>query len=266
MPRAFSNFKASPSYRARDFAAGLEALGYEMCEKWQKHPEPDDLLLLWNRTRTFDHIAKIYEDAGAHVIIAENGFLGADEDGSKLFALARNYHNGAGSWYIGKEPRREFEVKPWRQSGDHILLLPQRGIGARGVAMPTSWLADIQKRLAKITDRPIRIRRHPGADRSDPWPDLRGAHCAITWGSGAGLKSLVAGIPVFHELERWIGAPAAKYGINDIEACHLNGRAAMLHRLSWAQWSSREIRSGEAFSHLIDARGHSLLRADQLAV
>ena len=106
------------------------------------------------------------------------------------------------------------------------------------------------KRLQQITDRPIVVRKHPGAAKSDPWPDLEGAWCAVTWGSGAAIKAMVAGIPVFHEMLNWIGAPAARFGVSNIEDCLTGDRERMLHRLSFAQWSLDEISSGEAFAWL----------------
>lgn len=252
MPRAAIFLRHSDSYRRDCFEAGLRRLGYHVEPKHRYPCDPADLLVLWNRGRGFESIAQNYERSGARVIVAENGYLGTDELGGKLFALALGQHNGAGSWPVGPEPRRRFDLKPWRSAGDHILLLPQRGIGCRGVAMPGQWLESVQRRLAGKTRRPIRIRRHPGAAKSDPWPDLAGAHCAITWGSGAAIKALAHGIPVFHELASWIGAPAARLGIENLEDCYLGDRGPMFHRLSWAQWSISEIENGEAFAALLD--------------
>lgn len=249
--RACVLLRTSVSYRAESFASGLARHGFSLEDKWLKRPEPGDLLVMWNRTRGMEAIAQIYERAGATLLIAENGYLGSDDNGHKLFSLARNHHNGAGQWHVGAQPRRTFDLKPWREKGDHILILPQRGIGEHGVAMPQSWPIAIKRRLAEITDRPIRVRAHPGANRTDPWPDLKGAHCAVTWASGAALKAICHGIPVFHGLKNWIGAPAARYDFDNIEDCFLGERDAMLHRLSWAQWSIREIQSGEAFERII---------------
>lgn len=265
MPRACLFLRPSVSYRADAFRAGLKRLGFEIEQHYRRDPAPDDLLLLWNRNRGHEAIAEIYDRAGARVIIAENGYLGADDAGGKLFALALGQHNGAGRWHVGPEPRRSFDLRPWREAGDHILVLPQRGIGGRGVAMPYAWPDQVKARLAQVTSRPIRIRKHPGAAKSDPWPDLEGAHCAVTWGSGAGIKAIAYGIPVIHELPSWIGAPAARLGLDKIEDCFTGDRGPMFHRLSWAQWTSAEIESGTAFDHLLSAQAqrHGLHRAEQ---
>lgn len=257
MRRAFSLLKRSDSYRADAFRRGLERHGFRFEERYRKDPGPGDLLLMWNRVRAFDPLACSYEQAGATVLVAENGYLAPRLNlfdrvkGPKLFALARGRHNGQGEWPIGDEPRTEFELRPWRECGDHILVLPQRGIGVTGQGMPALWLPDITRRLEAATKRPVRVRKHPGPGRPDPWPDLKGAHCAVTWGSGAALKAICHGIPVFHEMRGWIGATAARHGIADLEDCFTGARGPMLHRLSWAQWSAEEIESGEAFARLI---------------
>jgi hypothetical protein len=40
----------------------------------------------------------------------------------------------------------------------------------------------------------------------------------VTWGSGAGIKAMQAGIPVFHEFEQWIGGPGAARLDGQVEA------------------------------------------------
>jgi hypothetical protein len=76
----------------------------------------------------------------------------------------------------------------------------------------------------------------------------------VTWGSGAAIKAIAAGIPVFHELECWIGAEAATFGINDLEHPFLGDRHLMFHRISWAQWTAEELASGEPFRWLLPSQ------------
>lgn len=263
MPRATCLFRNTDYYRGDQFREGLRRHGFSIEHEWIRRPEPGDLLLLWNRSRGMGAIADIYERAGARVLIAENGYLGQPPGGGKFYALALDHHNGAGRWYVGDAPRFEIPEQPWRSSGSHVLVLPQRGIGARGVAMPQNWLGHVRKRLASITDRPIQIRMHPGASKADPTPDFRGCHCAVTWGSGAGIKALQAGIPVFHELEKWIGSAAATRLGRNIESCDTPSREELWRRISWAQWSLEEVGSGEAFDRLLNAQDRDLFRAGQ---
>ncbi len=238
----------SPYYRLHVFSAGLQAHGYRIIQDKNAMPDKDDVLLIWNRNPSHERIAKRYEAAGATIFVTENGYLG------KTKALAKTHHAGAGEWYVGEEDRWSklgLDVAPWREDGRHILVLPQRSIGEQGIAMPRNWETTIHDRLKCMTDRPIRIRKHPGKNATTPLEDeLRGAWAAVTWASGAGIKAICAGVPVFHDLKDWIGAPAATCTF-EIENPYLGDRQAMLHRLAWAQWGWSEIESGEAFEKLL---------------
>ena len=245
MPCANVLLHNSSYYRKHVYKAGLAACGYSVIEQHNHRPGPDDVLLIWNRNKNREAIAKRYEAVGARIYVTENGYIG------KTKALAIGHHSGAGKWYIGEEDRWAtlgVEVKPWRKDGKHLLLLPQRSIGEEGVAMPRNWITTTTEKLKRLTDRPIRVRKHPGKDRSGPTieEDLEGAWAAVTWASGAGIKAIINGIPVFHHLKKWIGAPAATTSF-DIENPWMGDRRPMLHRLAWAQWTWDEIRSGEAF-------------------
>lgn len=233
-------------YRKHVYKSGLEALSFTPIEDHNHRPNSDDVLLIWNRSKNREHIARRYETVGAKVFVTENGYIG------KTKALAVGHHSGAGQWYVGEKDRWSglgIELKPWREDGDHILVLPQRSIGEPEIAMPKNWENTIIPHLKKLTKRPIKVRRHPGKDRdADPVEkDLEGAWAAVTWASGAGIKAIVAGIPVFHQLGNWIGAPAASTNLCELETPWMGDRLPMLKRLAWAQWTWDEIRSGEAF-------------------
>lgn len=238
----------SPYYRVHVFSEGLKKHGYRIIQDRNATPSTNDLLLLWNRNPPHELIAKKYENCNAKVLITENGFLG------KSKALALNHHSGAGTWHVGNEDRWKalaIELKPWRKKGDHILVLPQRSIGELGVAMPRNWEMSILPKLKEATERPIRVRKHPGKNANIPIEqDLDNAWAVVTWASGAGIKAICNGIPVFHQLSKWIGAQAATTTL-DIENPWMGDRLPMLKRLAWAQWSWQEIESGEAFKCLL---------------
>lgn len=240
------------NYRTDCFIAGLQRCGFEVTDN-PNRPKPGDILVMWNRHLRYEKYAKAYEARGNIVLVAENGWVGSDEDGNKLIALARSHHNGAGSWHVGETDRWErlgVPLAPWRMNGEHILVLPQRGIGEAGVAMPRNWEKDVLQRLRAVTRRRLVVRPHPGL-HFPPEPDFTGAWAAVTWASGAGIKAICAGVPVFHEFKRWIGASAARFGIEHIEAPFTGDRVPMLRRLAWAQWTFREIATGEPIQCLI---------------
>src|SRR5688572_20634086 len=98
MPRAISLLASAPWRKQQSFRTGFEKLGYTVMNSVQHPIHSDDVLVLWNRHAHEDGIAQQYEKAGARVMVAENGYIGTDPEGGKLFALALNYHNGAGRW------------------------------------------------------------------------------------------------------------------------------------------------------------------------
>ena len=238
------------TYRPDAFVSGAKRLGYEVLLRPIQFPREADVLVIWNRSRSHDPLARKFEEAGASVVIVENGPCGSDKDGHKLYSLSLSYHNGAGWHRAGAKPRFEIPLQPWREAGEHILVLPQRGIGSPPVAMPYGWLARTLKAID--SKRAVKVRHHPGAPKTAPDADLRGAHCVVTWASGAGIKAMLAGIPAFYDFPQWIGRSAACSFHSDVlEYPCMGDRAELVRQLSWLQWRLPEISSGEALEWLL---------------
>lgn len=249
--------RQQPHYRFESFKAGLEAAGYPLVDD-PKLVGAGDVLVMWNRYASYDDIGKRAKARGARVLIAENGYIGKDADGIQHYSLARDYHHGFGSWYVGVEDRWAalgIETKPWRQRGTHVLVCAQRGIGPDGIASPPNWAQETAQRLSRMTKRPIRIREHPESRTlRQPVPalelDLEDCHALVTWTSTVGVKAIVAGVPVFYCAKHTIFESASKR-LDNIEAPWIGPRKEMLHRLAWAQWSVAEIASGLPFRYLL---------------
>lgn len=249
------------SYRKEFFVEGLKRCGFAISENIAHVPSPDDVLIVWNRHGAHNGHAQRFERAGAKVIVAENAWIGKDASGHKLYAMCLNHHNGAGTWRVGESDRWStfgIALKPWRADGEHILVLPARGIGEPGIAQSRTWIDDVTRRMATKTKRPVRVRVHPGIklrlnDAVLPplEPDLANCWAVVTWASGAAIKALVAGIPVFYEMPKWIGTDAARQGIEDIEHPFLGDRLPMLQRMAWAMWGSDEIATGKPIKWLL---------------
>lgn len=253
-PVAYCTIKEGLHYRAYCFHKGLERLGYRIDPVPAPRPKPEDIFVTWNRNPLNDFHAKRFEEAGCKVIVAENGYFGKDRNGAELFAMALGHHNGAGEWSVGGPERWErmnIAVAPWRRGGEEIIVMPQRGYGEPGIAMPRNWEVTALKELTFRSRRPIRVRPHPGKGRPDPAPDLTRAHAAVVWASGAGIKAIVAGVPVFYAMPKWIGAMAAKPLSDDLELPFRGDRLPMLQRLAWAQWTAEEVLAGEPFAWLL---------------
>lgn len=253
--KAFVALRTGVHYRREAFARGLEAAGFNVV--WGLPAKPEGVLCLWNRYTEGAYWADRFEASGLPVLVAENGYLGNELAGRRWYAIARNQHNGAGTWPIGGPERWDalnVPLAPWRDAGGEVIVLPQRGIGPRGVAMPRDWLASTASRL-RAMQIPFRVRPHPGIGHAKPLElDLANASAVVTWGSGAALKALALGIPVYSDFAAWIGAgcamPLDALAAGD-RRTDSAARLAVFRRLAWAQWTLEEVSDGTPFRELL---------------
>jgi|ERR1051325_8533258 hypothetical protein len=248
-PKAWIDFKDTPNYRRDSFLAGLKRCGYDVqFGKPNHYPQIGDVLLIWNRTGAGEVTAQRFEAAGCKVLCCENGYLGKEFIGRRWYAISYNYHNGAGAWPAGDKWRWNnwnVELQPFKCSGSELVILPQRSIGCSGVAMPRGWEYEASKRVKG------RIRPHPGIHPAISLEDdLKNAYAVYTWGSGAALKALLLGVPVYFDMPNWIGALAGA-NLGDNPNRNDNKRLEMFQRLAWAMWSLEEIEDGSAFQVLL---------------
>jgi hypothetical protein len=186
------------------------------------------------------------------VFVAENPYLPGEDPAC---ALAIGGHNGAGDVKVRPERWKALgrEVKPWTK-GRHILVCESRNFGLPYMRQPQGWTEEVVRRLRRVTDRPIQIRQHPGnwkprAEEVEAslMRDLEGAHCCVIWNASAGVRALLAGIPVIYGAPHWICAEAGSQDLDAIETPPLPERMPAFYRLASSQYTLNEIRSGEAF-------------------
>jgi hypothetical protein len=172
----------------------------------------------------------------------------------------------------------EVDLKPWRQSGNHILLCLQRDGGWSMVGWDVvDWAVKNIIELRKYSDRPIRIRPHPGDKKARKYCDRilklcagRGlakvtvsteghslvddfAHCwaVVNHNSSPGVAAAIEGIPVIlTDPERSQARDVATPGIHRIENPLTPDRDAWIHRISQFHWSHAELQSGECWAHM----------------
>lgn len=256
-------------YRHDAFTAGLRAAGYDV-RSGPPQGGPGDVLLIWNRYGEMHSLATQFEAAGGTVVVAENGYLGPGGISPhamhprQIYALAVGGHNGQGRIPEGGPERFAalgVDLKPWRADGGHVLVCPNRSFGIPGRMMPSAWGADVCTRLAKLTQREIRLRPHPGngQPKKPLAADLAGAWAVVIWSSSAGVQALVEGIPVICEAPYWLCKGAACSVLSDIRTEILEilvpdgmpDRLSAMQGLAWAQWHISEIEDGTAFRALL---------------
>ena len=258
--KAHCLIRTSPHYRHESFLAGLKRAGYQVTDAQPSgRATPGDVLILWNRYGHHEQIAQTFTQQGGLVLVAENGYLGADADGIQNYALAIDAHNGAGRWPIGDDSRwrkLDIELKSWRSNQEgHTFIRGQRGFGSHNMASPPQWHQLAGERIKKLTGRAAVVQDHPGKHATHPgvvsqlMADLQGAFAVAIWCSGVGVKALAEGYPVFYDAPHWICETGGTKGIENINAPLMDDRARLnaMIRMSWAQWSVSELSSGEPF-------------------
>jgi hypothetical protein len=238
--KALNLLRPDIAYRREAFDAGLERAGYHIVRSLPE-PRPGDALLIWNRYGFFATEAQRFESAGATVLVTENGWLGKGWRGGEWFTLCERHHAGAGEWHVGGPERWDgwgVDLSPWRD-GSQTLVLGQRGIGELGIRSPDGWG---ERMAAKLK---VRLRPHPGKSKGLPLEDdLADVGRVVTWNSGAALKALMLGVPVWHDFPLWIGAMASSR-IGQPLVKDDAKRLAMFQRLAWSMWTLDEISTGE---------------------
>lgn len=245
-----------PEYRRDAFIRGLAHTGHKVVAHAATPSSRQDLYVIWNRYGGNELEADKWERLGGTVIVCENGYVGQDTEGRQLYAIAVGGHNGSGTWPAGDTDRFAtlgIEVKPWRTSGDYILICGQRGIGSRTMASPMLWHEKASLKLRGLDARPIKMRLHPG--RHAPVvplvDDLSKAYAVAIWSSSSGVKALIEGVPVMFDAPHWVAAEAG-VKLTEVNAlCRDDSlRTIALHRMAWAQWTVDEITRGEPFARI----------------
>ncbi len=262
--RAHLLIRHEPHYRRASFEAGLRRCGFEIAGQPREAPRPGDLLVIWNRYAHNDKLATRWADLGGTVIVAENGLLGRDHQGGAWYSLALNAP-AAGGGVIPRPAAGEarsaaigVQLAPWRQGGAEIVVLGQRGIGPPGIASPDHWAERALAIVQRTTTRPARIRIHPGEKPATPLEaDLEHAWAVLTWSSGAAVKALAMGIPVFYNLSSWIGRGASAWWRQERDEFEKRrtddqARADTFETIGRTTWATTEIETGEPFRRLLE--------------
>jgi hypothetical protein len=160
------------------------------------------------------------------------------------------------------------QMKPWRTSGNHILVCLQRngGWSMRGYNS-VQWANDTIATLREITDRPIIVRGHPGDKKTRYFPqhkdvflssnpsilqDLQGAWATVLYNSSPSVVSAIEGVPVFltdPQPEHSQSYEVSNTKIKRINDPKLFDREDWVQKLAMCHWNFEELASGEAWRH-----------------
>lgn len=173
--------------------------------------------------------------------------------------------------------RCNLSLKPYRTTGNHVLIMLQRqgGWSMKGQDVQ-DWALDIIAKVRQYTDRPILIRAHPGDKAAKDYlnlssdlckikfskrvmlstnknlvDDLKNCWAAINYNSSPAVGAAIEGIPIFvtDPLQSQC-ADIANTDISLIENPILCDRQQWVERLSMFHWNFDELRSGECWTHM----------------
>ena len=182
--------------------------------------------------------------AGGDYWYVDNGYLGRD-----YFRVTKNLlqHSGIGRPDFARLKRIGVQIKPWTNTGSHILLCPHTDYFHDLMLGDTArqWVDSVIKQIQ--TERQIRIRH-----KSDPKPlqaDLADCWCVVTPQSNCAVEAILAGVPAF--VTGQSAALPMSSGQLDIEnPVRPDGRMEWAGVLAANQWTLSEIESGVAWRNM----------------
>jgi hypothetical protein len=159
-------------------------------------------------------------------------------------------------------------LKPWRTSGNHILLCLQRNGGwSMGGFSSIDWMNLTIANIRKYSNRPIVVRAHPGdkkiksilkinhknvslSTKENLVDDLRGAWATVVYNSSPSVASIIEGVPAFltdSVPQHSQSFDVANIDISNIENPVIPDRQAWVEKLAMCHWNFDELKSGEAW-------------------
>jgi hypothetical protein len=171
--------------------------------------------------------------------------------------------------------RRDYnmDLKPWRTNGDHILITLQRPLGwsMRGVNLKT-WLQTTFSKIRQHSDRPIRLRWHPGDWKAFPryepmlkkynatlspqetsiTDDLVNCWALVCHNSTPSAVASIEGIPAFitDDPNYSQAGDVANTDFSRLENPIMLDREQWIRKLAQCHWSFDDVQSGRCWKHM----------------
>lgn len=180
-----------------------------------------------------------------------------DKTREKFFRITRNrlQHSGRGESCGTRFANLKIDIRPWRKSGEHVLVCPQSDEFLNTFCPDGSrWTAKTLERLARYTEREVRVR--PWQPNKVSWyrtlpDDLANCWALVTYSSASAITAMLDGIPAFVSADDCISRPVANTDLAKIEQpAYATGLRAWAEVVADNQFSLKEIASGYAWERL----------------
>jgi len=233
-------------------------------------PQQYDVCVFYGYRRPLQRIMRDYKAAGKPAIYIDLGYWGRVKNNGYHKIVVNGRHP---TEYFQKRVHDDrrlrksgIEVRPWRESGDHILLA---GMGAKAAVIAEnmrfeSFERDAIAQLRRVTDRPIIYRPKPSCRESGELngtifspPEqslsdvLKNCHAVVTHHSNVAVDAIVHGVPAF--CLQGVAVPLALQDFSKIETPVYPDDAARtqwLRDISYTQWTWTEMAQGLPWRHL----------------
>lgn len=252
-------------------AAGIRAHGdsVEIYTESRPHYEDVDAVAFVGVKRKQDY--DYYRAHGVTTLLFDKGYNREKKNGlPKYWRVAINAHSCTDMIDMSAPDNRidtlGVTLKPWRESGEHILYA---GSSAKyhafqNLPSPDDYCRDVFRKLAKLTDRAVYYRPKPTyrdavpVERSVFYPHgrinnaLRDVHAVVTHGSNACFEAVCAGVPCI-VLGTGVAKPISSTCLEEIECLRMaseTDRVNWLAGLSYWQWTLDEMASGDAWQYV----------------
>lgn len=264
------------------FRTGAEKLGYTVVE----NDKTADIYVIWSilwsgRMAANQELYRYATTVMKPIIILEVGGLKRGE----LWRIGLNHVNRLGTFNNdtnlenGRSKKLGIFLKPWRQSGNHILICGQHTQSEqwRNRAIPELWVENLVKQIRAVSNREILLRPHP---RDFRWvkniknidikiqlpqkiestydsynhdDDFKNAWCVINPTSNTGIQAAIEGIPVFCDKDS-LAFDVGNYGVANIENPKMPDRTEWLEKVCHTEWTVEEIRQGIPLARIFNKR------------
>ena len=197
----------------------------------------------------------------------ENQFLRYSLDGPFYDQAEYANHNSEPKKWEYIKQTLNLELKPWRKSGNHILVCMQRdgGFSMKNLD-PMQWLEQKLIEIRRCTSRNIVIRPHPGKPQDfsrfvNPnngisvidsqhvtlVGSLHNAHAAIFFNSSSAVAAICEGVPVFIDNKSCVAWDVANKDMTRMESPEYFAREQWIYDLAAAHWTDEEGASGDIY-------------------
>lgn len=272
----YNNFGPQNSTIFQSLESGLRAIGHQV----YSHDDSADIAVVFGQVwagnlESNRAVWQQYQAANKPVVIVQKGCI----RNRNLFQLRVN--NQKNFFTTGNSQQRANDLGialgPWRQQGDHILIILQSPYSPDWLGMPEldTWLENTVSEIKSHTDRPIKIKTYPrldlqpvhtvvpngcellvpkyvmnSYDRFDLDQGLVGAWAVVNWGGNAACDAIIHGYPAFTGLDSF-AASVADQNLSNIENPAMPDRTQWFYDLACHEWTEDEIATGAPLSTVL---------------